>query len=367
MTKGSLGYYSPLSEEARLRNPHQLVLVGYSSPVILIGFIFSLCLIVLPLLLGLRRLQGFIVISRSNSLIISAACHISTLRQDHWPSGKLTRMAFDDNTEALGNADEWGHSVTSAISAIAVEHIELQPLVPEPEKTTAPPDCSTTPSQRAHSGALADNITNRETRVSIENSSTINEQIAQPLPPLPPLLTTCKANSNFAPHDSTTLTATVRRRDAGEHPLPSCRPSSESVISDDVGRISIADSDDSPACAGRAGAVDGSPDTESQRLITLAPANSDNGRRAVRSLGADETEDRLQAACSLEEASSSEEDDMQFRLRISRSRIRWGVVRMPDEFYAQFEDLEGGSKVEHLSFGIEQQGVTAPEPGHFYA
>lgn len=87
----------------------------------------------------------------------------------------------------------------------------------------------------------------------------------------------------------------------------------------------------------------------------------------MRSLGAGDAEDRLQATRSLEDGSVSEQDDMQFRVRISRSRIRWGVVRMPEEFYREFEELEGGAELEHLSFRIEQHCVVAPENGHFYA
>lgn len=58
---------------------------------------------------------------------------------------------------------------------------------------------------------------------------------------------------------------------------------------------------------------------------------------------------------------------MQFRVRISRSRIHWGVVRMPEDFYGEFKELEGGAEVEHLGFGIEQHCVVVPETGHFYA
>ncbi|KAJ2996647.1 hypothetical protein NUW58_g906 [Xylaria curta] len=50
--------------------------------------------------------------------------------------------------------------------------------------------------------------------------------------------------------------------------------------------------------------------------------------------------------------------------RIARSEIRWGVVKMPPEWYRTFtQDDEVG----HLSFGVEQDEVLPPEPGKLYA
>ncbi|KAI0911442.1 hypothetical protein F4823DRAFT_585781 [Ustulina deusta] len=49
--------------------------------------------------------------------------------------------------------------------------------------------------------------------------------------------------------------------------------------------------------------------------------------------------------------------------RIARSKIRWGVVKMPPEWYETFvEDDEVG----HLSFGVEKDEVLPPEPGRWY-
>ncbi|TGJ83976.1 hypothetical protein E0Z10_g4817 [Xylaria hypoxylon] len=48
---------------------------------------------------------------------------------------------------------------------------------------------------------------------------------------------------------------------------------------------------------------------------------------------------------------------------IARSKIRWGVVKMPPEWYRTFtQDDEIG----HLSFGVEKDEVSSPEPGRWY-
>ncbi|KAI0424070.1 hypothetical protein F5Y09DRAFT_325447 [Xylaria sp. FL1042] len=49
--------------------------------------------------------------------------------------------------------------------------------------------------------------------------------------------------------------------------------------------------------------------------------------------------------------------------RIARSRVRWGVVEMPPEFY---RTLLRGEQVGHLSFGVEEDEVLPPEPGRWY-
>lgn len=321
-TKDSTGYYSEFPGGSGQVDVPQIVLVGYSSPAILIGFIFSLCLKVLPLPLGLRRTQGINIISRSNSFIISAACHVSTLRQVHSPSSKPTLMTLDNNAELEGTAGYWGHNATLAISAIVDQHSELQSLT---RRANVALGCSTTLSEQARSTAPAENIPNAETRASDENGAIIDEQTTQPLLSSLP---TCRANSSFMDPDQGIIVASVD---------------------------------------GRQGVVDDKADTESQRIISLSSTNGDHNRYAVRSLGAGDAEDRLQATRSLEDGSVSEEDDMQLRVRISRSRTLWGVLCMPEEFYREFEELEGGAELEHLSFGIEQHCVVAPETGHFYA
>lgn len=349
------------------RGDDPITLVGYSSPAILIGFIFSLCLIVLPLLLGLRRLQGPTIISRSNSLIMSAACHVSTLRHIHSPSNRRKTVSLNDNNaEVAGNADDWVHSATSAISAVMDEQIELRPLIPVDRRTAATLGGSTTPSEQAQSGAPAKNTRIADTQVSAHNSPVIDEQTTQPILPS---LSAHRPNSSSADRDSDTLAASMSSQDADDHSFILWRPISGSVTAEDASQHSSADSDGSTACAGQAGAAESDADPEERRLITSASADGDHSRRTTApcSVAGDAEDSRLQAARSLEDGPVSEEDDVQFRIRLSRSRIRWGAVRMPEEFYMQFPDLEDGAKLGHLTFGTEEQRVAPPNPGYFYA
>lgn len=49
---------------------------------------------------------------------------------------------------------------------------------------------------------------------------------------------------------------------------------------------------------------------------------------------------------------------------VARRKIRWGVVRMPPEWYTQFDDE---TPVEHLSFGVKEDNVAPPIVGRWYA
>ncbi|KAI0896657.1 hypothetical protein F4806DRAFT_508490 [Annulohypoxylon nitens] len=51
--------------------------------------------------------------------------------------------------------------------------------------------------------------------------------------------------------------------------------------------------------------------------------------------------------------------------KLARSKIRWGVVKMPPEWHAEHDNEAG--RVEHLSFGVEEDDVRPPEPGECYA
>ncbi|KAI1418430.1 hypothetical protein F5Y13DRAFT_176522 [Hypoxylon sp. FL1857] len=51
--------------------------------------------------------------------------------------------------------------------------------------------------------------------------------------------------------------------------------------------------------------------------------------------------------------------------KLARSKIRWGVVKMPPEWHAEYDDESG--PVGHLSFGVEEDDVQSPEPGELYA
>ncbi|KAI0436193.1 hypothetical protein F4803DRAFT_543152 [Xylaria telfairii] len=49
--------------------------------------------------------------------------------------------------------------------------------------------------------------------------------------------------------------------------------------------------------------------------------------------------------------------------KIARSRIRWGVVEMPSEWY---KIILRDEEVGHLSFGVKEDEVLPPEPGRWY-
>lgn len=48
---------------------------------------------------------------------------------------------------------------------------------------------------------------------------------------------------------------------------------------------------------------------------------------------------------------------------LAESRIRWGVVKMPERFY---DGVESGGEVGHLSFGVREDGVEVPKEGVCY-
>ena len=63
-----------------------------------------------------------------------------------------------------------------------------------------------------------------------------------------------------------------------------------------------------------------------------------------------------------EKALSCEEQTL---LNVSRSRVRWGVIRMPPKWYRDYE--ASVVPVEHLGFGVEEDGVEPPVTGKYYA
>ncbi|KAI1746565.1 hypothetical protein F4782DRAFT_524082 [Xylaria castorea] len=50
--------------------------------------------------------------------------------------------------------------------------------------------------------------------------------------------------------------------------------------------------------------------------------------------------------------------------KLAQSKLRWGVVEMPPEWYTEFGHH---SSVGHLSFGVEEDNVSPPIEGQFYA
>ncbi|KAI1390078.1 uncharacterized protein F4822DRAFT_223520 [Hypoxylon trugodes] len=67
---------------------------------------------------------------------------------------------------------------------------------------------------------------------------------------------------------------------------------------------------------------------------------------------------------SLEEGEEEELGRSQFT-KLARSKIRWGIVKMPPEWHAEYDNDAG--PVEHLSFGVEEDDVQPPEVGDLYA
>lgn len=56
---------------------------------------------------------------------------------------------------------------------------------------------------------------------------------------------------------------------------------------------------------------------------------------------------------------SEEEAKRQFRIGLTQSELRWGVVRMPPYFDAQFTEKDG-FRVGHLAFGTREQLLSEP-------
>ena len=223
-------------------------------------------------------------------------------------------MLRDKNAERSGHLDDCHHSITPGESALVEEAVELQPLMPESRRYFPRSPDSATRSKQALRVVSAENNLKMETGNVLESGRGIEA-----------------------------------------HPLLPSLPISENVATtDDVSRNSIVASVDSAVYAGHKAMSERDGDAESQRLITMVHAEGKHSMSTVRILDADETDDRLQAARKLEDGLNSEEDEMRFRLKISRSKIRWGVVCMPKEFYAQFRPLQDGVKLGHLAFGIEE-------------
>lgn len=244
------------------------------------------------------------ILSRSNSLVMSAACHVSTLRRARSPFGFSKSTVRDDNLREMRHSDESCHRSPTGGSVVIEEVIELQPLVSESHRGSDASASSTLASTHAHLRGLTE--------------------------------------------DSPSIAA--------------------GTSADDFRGDRDAEAGDTIVCTAQLNRDDGSATAESQQLLTVTIDN-ERRRSTISSLDADDTADRLKAARELEDGSVSEEDDAQFRVRLSRSRIRWGVVSMPDEFYTQFGDPGDGVKFEHLTFGIEEQDVAAPvnDPHSVYA
>ncbi|KAK0704872.1 hypothetical protein B0H67DRAFT_557589 [Lasiosphaeris hirsuta] len=60
-------------------------------------------------------------------------------------------------------------------------------------------------------------------------------------------------------------------------------------------------------------------------------------------------------------------DGLEARLELSQGKLRWGVVRMAEEWYGRFGGDFHDEGVGHLALGSEEQWVHEPRPGWYYA
>lgn len=59
------------------------------------------------------------------------------------------------------------------------------------------------------------------------------------------------------------------------------------------------------------------------------------------------------------------------RVEVSRSLLKWGMVRMPEEWYKASDDLadaavHSGAQLAHMSFGTKLDNVEEPKEGNWY-
>lgn len=62
---------------------------------------------------------------------------------------------------------------------------------------------------------------------------------------------------------------------------------------------------------------------------------------------------------------SSDDSEEERRGRVAQSRLKWGVVKMPGDWYRVYDESYG--KVGHVSFGTIEDEVDSPKDGHLYA
>lgn len=69
-----------------------------------------------------------------------------------------------------------------------------------------------------------------------------------------------------------------------------------------------------------------------------------------------------------DQASGSCQDEEEWKatlLRVSQSKIKWGVVKMPSSWAERFNGLD--APVEHITFGLPEDDVQQPVVGKWYA
>ncbi|KAI1324847.1 hypothetical protein F5Y16DRAFT_379730 [Xylariaceae sp. FL0255] len=105
---------------------------------------------------------------------------------------------------------------------------------------------------------------------------------------------------------------------------------------------------------------------ENEIVLTRRPDTRNNKRfsQSSRYVALSGTEERLDSI----ELDSWDLKGNRNQLReLARSRIRWGVIPMPKEWYEEYNGYDFDNRVEHLGFGVESDMVGRPLPGHYYA
>lgn len=87
-----------------------LISLGYSPSALLMLFISCAVALCLPVLFGLRKLKGDMVAGGTNSLVMSAACHVlpraRMAAQRNWNGeGEIGNMLFETESEATTSTD----------------------------------------------------------------------------------------------------------------------------------------------------------------------------------------------------------------------------------------------------------------------
>jgi hypothetical protein len=94
-------YKNAVSKEASadIGIPDAFIGVGYSSKAILAVLIVACVMVIFPIALGFRKLPGPMIIVGSNSLAISAACHVYSGRSTDFTKNKSSRSKATDNID----------------------------------------------------------------------------------------------------------------------------------------------------------------------------------------------------------------------------------------------------------------------------
>lgn len=123
------------------------------------------------------------IVSRSNSMIISAACHISSLRKAHPPFKMPMSINRGDNTKPVRNVYGWSPRHVHGMSAIIYGGIGLQPLIPPTQQYSALSNGFATPSEQKNRSEPFETIPDVKTSATRKNSPIFDKQAKQHLHP----------------------------------------------------------------------------------------------------------------------------------------------------------------------------------------